>query len=149
MTPPPMTTMSVEILLISSAGVLKAEDQRCATLKPARRPKLFDDQNPQANTLTRDWMRCSGGCGVPGDISGGARLPRPVEHIRRGSLLDNSTAVDENDPVRHFSCKGQFVGDENHRHAVFRELSHHAQHLTSRFWIEGRGRLVEQEHRWT
>ena len=40
-----MTTMSVEILHISSAGVLKAEDQPARyTLKLGVRPDDFDDQ---------------------------------------------------------------------------------------------------------
>jgi hypothetical protein len=56
MTPPPMTTMSVEILLISSVCVLKAEDQPARyTLKlsiPPAIARLFDDQNPRG-TLWR------------------------------------------------------------------------------------------------
>ncbi len=48
MTPPPMTAMSVEILLISSACVLKADNQPAHyTLQlttPPEIPTLFDNQ---------------------------------------------------------------------------------------------------------
>jgi hypothetical protein len=38
------------------------------------------------------------------------------------------------------------VGDHDHGHPRFGNLSHHAEYLADKLGIEGRGRLVEEHH---
>ena len=42
--------------------------------------------------------------------------------------------------------KAHFVRDAHHGHALIGQLHHHVQHLADHFWVERRGRFIEQHH---
>jgi hypothetical protein len=52
--------------------------------------------------------------------------------------------VMNDDAVGHLPREIHLVGDDEHRHAVLRELPHDLQDLADQFRIEGRCHLVEE-----
>src|SRR6185503_7208844 len=58
--------------------------------------------------------------------------------------FDNFTLVHEHDPVGHPPGKAHLVGDDDHRHAVPREIGHHLQNFVDHLRVERRCRFVEK-----
>jgi hypothetical protein len=68
-----------------------------------------------------------------------------AQHIRRPAFLDDLAARHENHPVSDFAREGDFMRDDDHRHAAFGKVAHHVQHVGNQFGVERAGRLVEQD----
>ena len=63
--------------------------------------------------------------------------------IRRGRL-HNLTIVHENHFMPYLTGKPHFMGNHDHRHAVFGQLNHDLQHLVDHFRVESGGRFIKQ-----
>ena len=66
------------------------------------------------------------------------------EELRGRPLLHDQATVDEHQPVTHLAGEAHLVRDDQHRHAVTREVAHDVQHLPDHLRVQRRGRLVEQ-----
>ena len=67
-----------------------------------------------------------------------------VKDIGGRAFRDDQVFVDEHYPVGHLARKTHFVRHHDHGHTFFGQRLHHAQHFADHFWVECRGRLVEQ-----
>src|SRR5665648_4107 len=66
----------------------------------------------------------------------------------RLTVLSYASLIHEDHPVRDIACEAHFMGDNNHGHAFFRQLSHHLEHLPNQFWVQRRSHLVKQHDPW-
>ena len=66
------------------------------------------------------------------------------DHLLRCALLDDVATVHEDDAVCDLTGEADLMGDDDHRHAVRRQLLHDGQYLADHFRVEGRGRLIEE-----
>ena len=66
------------------------------------------------------------------------------DDLLRCALLDDIAAVHEDDTVSDLTGEADLMGDDDHRHAVCRQLLHDGQYLADHLRIEGRGRLIEE-----
>ena len=60
------------------------------------------------------------------------------------TVFDDDTAVHEDHAVGHAARKVHFMCHDEHRHALFGQFTHHAQHVTNELGVEGTRGLVEQ-----
>ena len=67
-----------------------------------------------------------------------------VEHLRRGTLLDDRAPVHEHDPVSDLAREPHLVRHDEHGHPGLGEPSDHLQHLADELRVERRRRLVEK-----
>ena len=63
----------------------------------------------------------------------------------RRALLDDHPLVHEDDLAGDATRKAHFMRDDEHRHALERQRTHHLQHFATKFGVERRCRLVEQQ----
>ena len=68
------------------------------------------------------------------------------EQLFRCALLDDDALVHEHHAVGHVAGERHLVGDHQHRQARRRQPAHDVEHLADHLGVEGRGRLVEQQH---
>ncbi|QTK78568.1 6-Pyruvoyl-Tetrahydropterin Synthase [Agrobacterium tumefaciens] len=74
----------------------------------------------------------------------GALVLGIVEEFGGRILFDDLALVHEDDAVCDLAGKAHFVGDAQHRHAVFGEADHGVEHFLDHFRVKRRGRLIEQ-----
>ena len=85
--------------------------------------------------------------GDRGDQLGGIGVLRPLEDVRGAALLDDPAVLHHRHPVGDLGDHAEIVGDEHHRHAApGLEIADQAQDLRLRGDVEGRGRLVGDQH---
>ena len=54
--------------------------------------------------------------------------------------------IHKDNPVGHLGGKFHFVGNDEHAHALARQLQHHIQHLAHHFRVERGGDFIQQDH---
>jgi len=69
---------------------------------------------------------------------------RAGDHLARLPRLQDDSLVHEQERVAHLSGETDLMGHDDHRHAGFRQLPHHVEHLPDELSVQGRGGLVEQ-----
>src|SRR5439155_26572087 len=74
------------------------------------------------------------------------RRLRPLDHLLRRSTLDDSTAREDDDAIRHATREADLVGHDHHRLPARRQVRDHGEHLAYQARVERRRRLVEQQH---
>src|SRR5260221_3262042 len=67
-----------------------------------------------------------------------------LDHLSRGALLDDETAVHEDQPVPHLARETHLVRDHDHGHAGQRKLLHLLEDAADELGIQRRRHLVEQ-----
>src|SRR2546423_8893572 len=67
-----------------------------------------------------------------------------IEEIGGHALLDDLAFVHEDHTVADLAGELHLVGDDQHRHALAREVAHHHEHLADELGVERRGDLVEE-----
>src|SRR5215469_13303048 len=72
----------------------------------------------------------------------GPRMGRIPEHGGGRSLVEDLTAVHEQDAIAGIPCEGHLVGHDDHGHAFFAQVAHDAQDAAHQLGVKGRGRLV-------
>src|SRR6202042_3968761 len=65
----------------------------------------------------------------PGQERLGPRLPRTAEHFSRAAGLDDVAVIHKDDLVGYLLGKTHLVGNDDHGHAVIREVFHDREHL--------------------
>ena len=74
-----------------------------------------------------------------------ALLARMLQHgVRCPDFMEHAIG-DEDHAIREVVGESQFMGDEQHRPAFFREGANHAQHFADELRVERRRRLVEEK----
>src|SRR4051812_43395988 len=76
----------------------------------------------------------------------GALVPRSIEDLGWCALLDDPAVVDEYDTISHFASEPDLVCDDDEGRAAAGEGADDVQHFTDQLGVEGRCRLVEQDH---
>ena len=67
------------------------------------------------------------------------------KHVLGFPLLNDDAVRHENDPVRDFARKGNFVRDDHHREAVVGELPDDSENFAHQLRIKGRRGFVKKE----
>src|SRR3954452_17295782 len=67
-----------------------------------------------------------------------------AEELVRHSLFDDAAVSHEHHTVRSRSSETHFMGDDDHGHAITRELLHDLKDFVDHLGVERRGRLVEE-----
>lgn len=67
------------------------------------------------------------------------------KHVLGFPLFNDDAVRHENDPVRDFASKGNFVGDDYHREAVVGELPDDSENFPHQLGIKGRRGFVKKE----
>src|SRR5215831_19849642 len=76
-------------------------------------------------------------------------MPRRAEDLLHGALLDDGSQIHDEHEIGGLRNNAEIVSDEYERHLTFLEQRpEELEHLCLRSYIEGRGRLVRDEHRW-
>lgn len=70
---------------------------------------------------------------------------RMTKYHVRGSLFSDSPIIHEDDLAGHITCKGHFMGDNNHGKVLLCQVPDDAQNLTGKLGIKGRGWLIKTE----
>ena len=73
-----------------------------------------------------------------------AGVLRMLEDIRRAALLDELAVSHEQNAVADLAGEAHLVRDDDHRHAVVRQLLHDLQNLADHLRVERARRLVEE-----
>ena len=84
---------------------------------------------------------------IPSDGTA-AEQKRLVDDLRRWAILCDRPVLDHPHPRRDVVGELHLVGDDQHRHALVREIFHHSHHVIAHLGIERAGRLVEQHDLW-
>ena len=74
----------------------------------------------------------------------GALIFRMFEDVFGGALFKDFTAVDEDDAVGDLAGNAHLVRDDDHRHALGRQLLHDGEHLADHLGVERACRFVKQ-----
>ena len=113
------------------------------------RPLWTSPDAGRVGRLARRRLRCRPSVrGSSRGRHGPSRSPGAVKNSSGGRGLDDLAAIHEHDPVRDAPGESHLVRDDDHRHAVAREIGHDVEDLLDHLRIERRGRLVEQhDHR--
>src|SRR5437899_7708189 len=77
---------------------------------------------------------------------GRPRLPRPVEHLLRGSLLDDPALVQVHHAVRDLARKPHLVRDQEDGHPALGDGADHVQDLVHQLRVARGGRLAQEYH---
>src|SRR5690606_20868373 len=72
------------------------------------------------------------------------RVLRIGKQCRRIAVHRDLSVFHEDQARTDLARKGHLVGDDDHCHPVFRKCLHHPQHFMTQFWVERRGRLIEE-----
>jgi hypothetical protein len=77
------------------------------------------------------------------DLPGAFVLPGR-HHLLAWADLEDAAVAHDHDAVRDVTCEVHFVGDDEHGHALVREIAHDREYLQPDFGVEGRRWLVEE-----
>ncbi len=69
---------------------------------------------------------------------------RRGEQLARRTRFEDLSTVHEHDTAGDLAREAHFVRHDEHRHVLFRQFAHRAQHFAGQFRVQRRGRLVEQ-----
>lgn len=74
----------------------------------------------------------------------GARLARRTEHLFRRSRFHDTTAIHEDDAMRHLLRERHFMGDDEHGHVGVGQIAHDIEDFANKLGIERRCRFIEE-----
>ena len=119
----------------------------CGVSKPCAAPSAVDvDRARAAGLVDRAALVDVGLAEGPGEELAGPGVLRVVDDLLRRADLDEHALLDEVDAVGRLAGERHLVGDHDHRRALVGQLLHHVDHLADERRVEGRRRLVEQQH---
>ncbi len=75
-----------------------------------------------------------------------ALVLRAGEEFLRVAGFDDHAAVHEDDAIGDIAREGHLVGDNDHGHALVRQLAHGREHFANELGVQRGGHLIEQHH---